>query len=80
MTVKFQDKTELREGVKAPRAINPAVSNEETMDKWRRLVDGVLDVEMREQIEKCVLDLEKLEDVRELCRLLAGVVKSPIQG
>ena len=25
---------------------------------------------------KCVLGLEKLEDVRELCRLLAGVVKS----
>jgi aconitate decarboxylase len=80
MTVKFRDGTELKKSVKAPRGIEPAVSNEEIVDKWRRLVDGILDVERREQIEKCVMGLEQLEDVRELCGLLAGVVKSPIQA
>jgi hypothetical protein len=44
------------------------------------LMHGVLDAERREQIEKCVLSLEKLEDIGELCRLLAGVVMSPIQA
>jgi aconitate decarboxylase len=80
MTVKFRDGTELKESVKAPRGIEPPVSNEDIVDKWRSLVDGVVDVERREQIEKCVLGLDRLADVRDLCGLLAGIVKSPIQA
>ena len=80
MTVKFRDGTEFKESVKAPRGIDPPVTNEGIVDKWRRLVDGVLDLERREQIEKCVLGLDKLADVRELCGLLAGVIESPIRA
>jgi aconitate decarboxylase len=78
MTVKFRDGTELKESVKAPKGIEPAVSNEDIVDKWRKLVDGILDVERREQIENCVLGLENLADIRKLSKLLAGNVKSPI--
>ncbi len=80
MTVMFKDGTEFKESVEAPRGIKPPVSNEDIVDKWRRLVDGVLDEERREKIEKCVLVLEGLEDVKVLSELLAGLVKSPIEA
>ena len=80
MTVKFRDGTEFKESVRAPKGIEPAVSNEEIVNKWRSLVDGVLDVERRDQIEECVLGMDKVEDISVLCGLLAGVVKSPIQA
>ena len=79
MTLRLRDGTEYKESVKAPRGIEPAVSNEDIVDKWRSLVDRVLEGERREQIEKCVLGLENLADISELCDLLAGVVKSPIR-
>ena len=78
MTIKFKDGTEFKESVEAPKGIKPPVSNEDIVDKWRRLVDGVLEGERRERIESCVLGLEGLNDVRGLSELLAGVVKSPI--
>lgn len=78
MTVKFRDGTEYKESVNAPRGIEPAVTNEDIVDKWRRLVEGVLGQERMDKIETCVLGLENLEDVRQLSELLAGTVKSPI--
>ena len=79
-TVKFKDGQELRESVKAPRGIDPPVSNEDIVNKWRRLVDGVLDEERRHKIEQLVLNLEKCEEVAELTELLAPNVESPIKA
>lgn len=78
VTVKFKDGMEMQESVDAPRGVAPPVSNEEVVEKWRSLVEGVLDTTRREEIEKCVLGLESLEDVNVLSGLLAGVVTSPI--
>ena len=77
VTVRFKDGTKFDEYVNAPKGSMPAATNEEIVDKWRRLMHGVLDETRRDQIERCVLSLEKLDDVRELAGLLAGVAKSP---
>ena len=78
MTVSFTDGTKVREQVEAPRGIRPPVTNDEVSDKWRRLTKDVLDDERRSAIEKCVLSLEGVSDVRELAKLLSGTVRCPI--
>ena len=64
--------------MKAPKGVDPPLSNEEIVHKWRGLVTGVLDVERRDQIEQCVLGMDRLEDIGKLIKLLEGTVKCPI--
>lgn len=78
MTVSFDDGAEYVEDVPAPKGVSPPVSNEEIVDKWRKLVEGVVDEKRRDEIEKCVLELEKLDDIGKLLELLAPTVPSPI--
>jgi len=78
MTITFDDGTVLKEFVKSPRGVTPPCSNEDIVEKWRSLVRGVLDDERRDKIEKCVLNIETLEDIDELLKLLEPTVKSPI--
>ncbi|KAH7071281.1 hypothetical protein BKA63DRAFT_419430 [Paraphoma chrysanthemicola] len=74
----FKDGTNASYMVPAARGISPPCSNEDIVDKWRRLVKDVLDGERRDQIEKMVLGLDTLVDVVELVQLLEGDVKCPI--
>ena len=76
--VTFKDGKRLTAEVKAPRGVDPALTNEEIVEKWRRLTKGVIDDERRDQIEKLCLGLEDLDDVVKLEDLLAGLTKNPI--
>lgn len=78
VSVYFKDGSELQHSVSAPKGIDPPASNEDIVQKWRMLVKDVLEETRRDEIEAKVLNLEKLEDVRELIALLAGNVKCPI--
>ena len=78
VTVRFNDGTEVETSVAGPKGITPPASEEDVVQKWRMLVRDVLEEKRRDEIEKCVLDLEKLADVKELVRLLEGVVNCPI--
>jgi aconitate decarboxylase len=68
----------LEETVNAPKGINPPASNQDIVEKWRDLVRDVLDDERREQIEKTVLGLDSLEDVKSLIEFLSAAVRCPI--
>jgi len=61
-----------------PHAVNPGLSNEEIVEKWRAITLGVIDDERRKKIEKLCLGLDKLVDVLELSELMAGLTKNPI--
>lgn len=78
VTVRFRDGKEVEVSLAAPRNVSPGVTNEEVVDKWRRLVSGVLDDRRRDEIERCVLGLENEADVTKLGALLQGTVKCPI--
>lgn len=78
VTVRLKDGTELEEAVGAPRGIMPPVTNDEIVDKWRRLTRDVLDDERRQKVESLILRLESLEDVRELTDLLGAEARCPI--
>jgi aconitate decarboxylase len=76
--VMFKDGKTLGAEVKAPKGVDPEMTNEEILKKWRDLMNGVIDDERREKIEKLCLGLEELEDVMELNDLMAGLTKNPI--
>nr|POE72301.1 cis-aconitate decarboxylase [Quercus suber] len=78
VTVKFKGGQSVSEYLDAPRGIDPPVTNEQIVDKWRRLVKGVVTEERRDAIEQFVLGLDDAKDVRELAKLLQGTVQCPI--
>ena len=61
-----------------PKGVNPPLTNDEILVKWRLLTEDVIDKERRDKIEKMVLGLDDVRDVTELSQLLAGKVKSAI--
>ena len=64
--------------VSGPRTYDDALSNEGIRSKWSILADSVLSEERKVQIEEMVLNLEKLDDISQLMRLLETEVKNPI--
>ncbi len=77
-TVIFQDGTILVAEVPAPKGVEPAMMNEEIVEKWRGLAKSVIDDERREKIERLCLSIDSLDDITELGDLLAGVTLNPI--
>lgn len=83
VSVTFEDGTVLEESVPRPHFIDPGLSNEEIVEKWRRLIgEGGLGVERErvQGIEKLVLNLEKEGEgaIERLAALLEGRVGSAI--
>lgn len=72
-TITFKDNQILTTIVKAPRGVNPVLSNEEIVDKWRHLTIDIIDDEKRSKIEGVIMNLELVENVLELAQLLSGV-------
>lgn len=76
--IEYADGTVLEHTVDAARGVDPALSNEEIMDKWRLLTRDIIDLERVAKIEAAVLDLEQLDDISSLIDLMAGDAKNPI--
>ena len=74
----FEDGYVLEKILDRPRGFDPPLTNEEILGKWRNLTEGVIDTGRRDRIEKVLLGLEGLEDVRTLAKELAGMVKNPL--
>lgn len=72
-TITFKDKPTLTVVVKAPRGVDPALTNNEIVDKWRLLTKDIIDNERRQRIENMVLCLESANDILELETLLSGL-------
>lgn len=75
VTVTFDDGFVLEESLDAPRGFDPWVTNEQLVEKYRKLAQTVMDKERMDEIEKTVLGLDKLTDVRKLIELLAQPVE-----
>jgi aconitate decarboxylase len=72
-TITFKDKPTLTTVVKAPRGVDPALTNEEILEKWKLLTRDIIDNERRLRIEKAVVNLESVDDILDLAKLLSGV-------
>lgn len=78
VTVHFKTGETVSETFESPRGIEPSLANQEIVDKWRRLVRGVIDDQTRDDIESKVLGLDRLENVKELVELLGTNAQCPI--
>lgn len=77
-TVELKDGRKLVEEIKAPKGVDPPCSNEDIVNKWRLLADSVIDAKRRDEIEKVVLGLDKVDDIAVLIDLLAGITANAI--
>ena len=78
VTVDFGKGYTVSHEVSGPRTYDDALSNEEIRSKWSTLADSVLSEDRKVQIEKIVLNMESLDDISQLIRLLETEVKNPI--
>lgn len=74
ITIIFGDGDIISKTVHEPKGVNPSLSNEEILEKFRKFTTGLVDDKRREMIEKFVLDLENLEDISILDNVLARLV------
>ncbi len=79
VTIDFRDeKPTLVKIVKAPKGIDPAMSNEEILQKWRLAMETVIDFERRKKTEDLVLNIQTVENIVDLGHLMAGATTNPI--
>ncbi|KAF2092772.1 2-methylcitrate dehydratase PrpD [Rhizodiscina lignyota] len=79
VTIEFNDGTTLSQRVEAARGVNPALSNDEIVEKFRMLTKDIIDIERGRKIEEMVLGLDHCSNVSLLEELMAGVTKNPIE-
>ena len=58
--------------VKLPKGIDPKLSNEEILQKWRRMAEQAMARDSVREIERLVLDLENVQNVEKLISLIMG--------
>ena len=56
------------------------MTNEEIVSKFRTLVSPLIEKGRREQIDKLVLGLERIDDTSELAALLSGSLSQRYEG
>lgn len=84
VTVTFQDEygnqvsEPLVSDLPGPRGVFPELSNEEIIEKWRLLVNGLIDDSRRKKIEDLILNLEGCEQLTESIGLLSLPTKNPL--
>jgi aconitate decarboxylase len=78
VTVKFEDGTEVVQYLDKQKGVDPPLTNEEIVDKYRMVLDGVIDDKRRDEIQNFVLDIENAKDVGVLIDLLSADTKNPI--
>ena len=78
VTVDFGSGYTVSHEVPGPKTYVDALQNEGIKSKWEKLTERVLDPERKLRIEELVLNLEEVEDLADLMRLLEGDVANPI--
>jgi aconitate decarboxylase len=78
VTIAFEDGSTVTKMLAVPQDVNPGLSNEEILEKFRRFMTGIVDDQRRDAIERLVLGIEKVEDINVLEEILAGPTKNPI--
>ncbi|EHA28565.1 hypothetical protein CBS63078_1698 [Aspergillus niger] len=79
ISITFADGSQVQHSLLKPKGVDEPISNEEILEKFRRLTGGLIGVERQEKIERAVLGMEELQDVNELIELLSVNVVNPLQ-
>lgn len=72
VVIKFTDGFTVEDSTPWPKGYHPVLGNADILDKFRKLAGPVVGQKRLKEIEKAVLELEKLEDVEDMLKLLDG--------
>ena len=78
VTVRFKDGDIVTEEVPVSQTMGSLLSEEKIKEKWKMLTDRVIDAKLRDQLEDMILNLEKVEDMREMIQLLGAEMRSAV--
>ncbi len=78
VTVDFGKGYTVSHEVSGPKTYDEALSNQGIRYKWSMLADTVLSADRKGQIESMLLNIESVDDISQLVRLLETQVKNPI--
>ena len=76
--IEFDDGKVIDRIKKQPRGFEPGITNNEIVDKYRRLTRKLVTPKRAAGMENLVTGLEVVEDVREISDLLTGEVANPL--
>ena len=74
VSVVFTDGEELVYELPLAKATEKLLDNDKIKDKWRMLTDGIVDAKRRDDLEDTILNLETVDDVTVISKMLAGEV------
>ncbi|CAM1505957.1 Fc.00g115940.m01.CDS01 [Cosmosporella sp. VM-42] len=78
VTVSFRDgRSSISHLMQAPLGIDPILSNDDILKKWRMITEGIIEAKRREMIENYVLNLEGAKNIIELIEILSGIISNP---
>jgi len=63
LTIEFDDNSKIAVTLKAPRGVDPPLSNEDVLQKWRTTTRGVIDADRQQKIEDLILNIENVNDI-----------------
>ncbi|KAL3458889.1 hypothetical protein BJX64DRAFT_291796 [Aspergillus heterothallicus] len=78
-SIHFSDGSKISKTLQAPKGVDPPLSNQEIVDKYRALTKGLITDERQKAIEDAVLRLERLDDISQLEALLVDLTLSPFR-
>ncbi|GAE00238.1 conserved hypothetical protein [Paecilomyces variotii No. 5] len=78
VTITFNNGSSISKTMDAPRGVEPPLTNDEILEKFRTFTRGLIDNKRQEAIENLVLGLEDVNDVSSLDEVLAGLTLDPI--
>jgi aconitate decarboxylase len=78
VTITFSDGVQMSQLTVKPKGVDPALTNEEIVDKWRSMARGIMPASKVQEIESLVLGMNGLDDVTKLTKALNFTVKNPL--
>ncbi|EXK88169.1 hypothetical protein FOQG_08554 [Fusarium oxysporum f. sp. raphani 54005] len=76
--IRFEDGTVLHHSVPSAFGVEPPLSNDDIVAKWRQLTRDIVENEVVEKIEEIVLSLEEQDDLVTLFELIRQTSKNPL--
>ncbi|KAI5194237.1 hypothetical protein E4T39_08720 [Aureobasidium subglaciale] len=78
VTVTFSDGTLLSHLATKPKGVNPPLTNDEILLRWRTMTERTMSITKSQEIEALVLGIERVEDITELTEALNFIAKNPL--
>ena len=79
ISVTFSDGYTVRKEIPVSKTMSSLLSDNEIRQKWKLLIDNVIDPKTRDRLEHAILHLDEVDDILDILRLLKGDVGAALE-